>query len=120
MSAFILKSYNKKRKASLSKIDRVYDTEKNESVWDVKTIDGKRQKISERVIYKKKLLSPETTWVFDRLGMKFRYKVGEEKRHVFWKGFKDSTVEPGDFEPHLVESSEDEEEYEERINQTQI
>ena len=114
MSEFILKSYKKNRKAPLSKIDHVYGTEKKEFVWVVKTIDGKRQKIPARVIHKKKLLTPETTWAFDRLGMKFRHKVGEEKRHVFWKGFKDSTVEPGDFKTYLIESSEDEEDYEER------
>jgi hypothetical protein len=113
MSAFGLKSYKKKRKASLSKIAHVYNTEKKESVWIVKTVDGKRQKISKREIEKKKLLTPETTWAFDRLGMKFRYKVGEEKRLVFWKGFKNSTVESGDFKTHFVDSSEEEEEEEE-------
>jgi len=108
MSAFSLKSYKKKRKTPLSKIAHIYDTEKKESVWIVKTVDGKRQKISKREIEKKKLLTPETTWAFDRLGMKFRYKVGEEKRHVFWKGFKNSTVESGDFKTHFVESSDEE------------
>jgi hypothetical protein len=109
MSAFSLKSYKKKRKAPLSKIAHIYYTEKKESVWIVKTVDGKRQKISKRKIEKKKLLTPETTWAFDRLGLKFRYEVGKEKRYVFWKGFKDPSIEPGDFKPHVFESSEEEE-----------
>jgi hypothetical protein len=110
MSAFSLRSYRKKNKVHLSKIAHVYDTKKKESVWIVKTVDGKRKKISTREIYKKKLLTPETTWAFDHLGFKFRYEVGKEKRYVFWKGFKDPTIEPGYFKPQVLESSEDEEE----------
>lgn len=109
MSAFSLKSYKKKRKAPLSKIVHVYDTEKEESIWIVKTVDGKRQKISKRVIEKKKLVTPETTWTFGKMSCKFRYGVGKEKRYVFWKGFKDPSIEPGNFKPHILESIEYEE-----------
>jgi hypothetical protein len=112
MSEFSLKLYKKKCKEPLSKIAHIYDTEKKESVWIVKTVDGKRQKISKQVIEKNKLVTPETTWTFDHLGFKFRYEVGKEKRYVFWKGFKDPTIESGDFKPQVLESSE-EEDYEE-------
>lgn len=108
MYTYGLNPYKKKRKSSLSKIAHVYDTEKNESIWIVKTVDGKRQKISKRKIKKNKLLTSETTWSFDRLGLKFRYEIGKEKRYVFWTGFRDPSIEPGDFKPQVLESSEEE------------
>ena len=108
MSTLGLNPYKKKRNVTLSKIAHVYDTEKNESIWIVKTVDGKRQKISKREIEKKKLLTSETTWSFDHLGLKFRYEIGKEKRYVFWRGFREPSIEPGDFKPQVLESSEEE------------
>lgn len=107
MSSSILKSYKKRHKSSLPKIAHVYDTEKEESVWIVKTVDGKKKKISKKVIEKRKLVTPETTWTLDRLGLKFRYEVGKEKRYVFWKGFKEPSIEPGNFKSHTVDSEDE-------------
>ena len=108
MSAHSDKSY-KKRSEDFPKIARVYDTEKNESIWIVRTVDGKRRKLSKKMIENHNMVTSETIWTVERIGCKFRYKVGEEKRRVYWKGFKDPTIESGDFKTQISYSSDDDE-----------
>lgn len=110
MSKSSINSYKKnRRKQSLPKIEHVYGTEKEENIWIVK-INGKKHKISQRFIKKNNLITDNTTWTVDRLGVKFRYNIGDERRFVFWKGFTTPSIEPGDFSPQVIEASDEDEE----------
>lgn len=110
MSAFTRNSYKKrKHKTSYPKVDHVYDTYNNEKMWIVKTVDGKRRKLSKNLIDLHDLLTPQTTFTIRRLGCMARYEVGKEFRFVFWQGFKNPSQEPPDFKPTIVIASSDEE-----------
>lgn len=55
--------------------------------------------MSRSFIREEKLITPETTWVLEKVGFKARYGVGKEFRFVFWKGFSTPTEERPDFNP---------------------
>jgi hypothetical protein len=98
---------NQRKKSRTVKITHVYDTRDKEKVWFVKMDDGTKQTLTKQIIFKKKLLTKETTWSYLRVGCKCRLSVGFEFRYVFWKGFTEPTKEPLNFKPQDEETDDD-------------
>jgi hypothetical protein len=93
-----------------SKISHVYGTEKNESVFIVKLVNGrKRIKIPSKTIDNEQLLTDNTTWAVERIGCRCRYEKGKDFRFVFWTGFAKETCEHVDFVPDVLYCSDNDE-----------
>jgi hypothetical protein len=78
------------------KIILVLGTLNHEKTWKVKLEGGKIRNISQAFIFKNKLITPETNWIYLRSSCLCRRSPGKNFRFIFWNGFAEPTEEPDD------------------------
>jgi hypothetical protein len=83
------------------KIEHVYNTQDNETLWVVRLVDGSSRYIKHSTIKRQKLITSDTTWEPIRVGCVVKFgEHGKPFRYVYWRGFADPTQEPPDFKTH--------------------